>query len=122
MRKIIVLLVAAVLGVLATSALARPPAFDTKITIKSPPDKPYKFHGRVRSEQNKVKCYSHRPLQMFRKLDGPDEKVADFESESDGTWSFEFVGTYPYYVVAKREHFTRDGHNFICKRGQSPAI
>ena len=114
--------VAVVLAVLAMSAVAmarsKPPAYETKITIREPSTANYE--GRVKSD--KTRCFAHRPLRMWRPLPGPDERAGGpFESEADGSWSFVFVGTTKYYVVAKRERFTKGRHDFVCKRGRSPA-
>jgi hypothetical protein len=111
----VVALLAALAAGAAVTAWANPPAYDTVVTIHEHATGQYK--GRVKSDKHR--CVAHRPLKMYRRTPGPDDLVANFEADADGTWSYFFVGEH-YYVVAKREHFTTGGQNFICRRDRSP--
>ena len=103
----------------ALPALSHHAGYDTRITIQRVND--FTFKGQVHSDLGR--CTRHRSLQLWRPRHGDDELVAtDFESDENGHWRYEFIGSTRYYAVAVREVLESPGHRHVCRRDRSPSI
>jgi hypothetical protein len=107
---------------LAAVASAGTPPYATHVTIK---EENGDFHGKVKSPEGGQICIENRKVTVFKKKDGPDQKVNSDTSGSDGSWNTgnTHVGHGKYYAKAKAVFETRAAKGVLfCEKGKSETV
>ncbi len=117
MRRSLLLIAGGALVLSLTApAVAHDKSYKTRLTISEP--QPFEYEGDVISRSRK--CVRNRELVIWHDVPaGDDERIADFQANRRGHWSFIFVGE-EYYVTAKRVVRSPGDHQHVCKGDRSP--
>lgn len=105
--------------VLAGVASAGDPPYPTEVTIN---EQNGDFHGKVKSPEGGQQCIEDRKVTVYKKKDGPDQKVNSDTSGSGGSWDTgnTHVGHGKYYAKAKRVLLKTDA--VLCETGRSETV
>jgi hypothetical protein len=109
--------------VLAASTSALLASYPTDLTIK---EQNGDFHGKVKTDEGgEIFCLPDRKVTVFKKKDGPDQKVNSDTTDKTGRWDTgnTHVGPGKYYAKAKAvQQMMKRGEPPLCEKGKSETV